>query len=144
VVDRHAHKLVEWRLASLGIAAFYPRLRRWVTHARNKVAAERPLLGQYLFVEGLARVDGLQVFLVSGGEPAVIADEVVWDWRHRYMLGEFDLTVRSMPVGALVRIAEGEFAEQLARVSAVANGKVTIVTRSLKVSTMRFRNVSAA
>jgi transcription antitermination factor NusG len=153
IVGRGAHRVVERELAVLGVAAFYPRLRRWVTHARTKVAAERPLLDRYLFINvidgqfgRLELVTGLRALLVSSdGAPAVIADEFVWGWRSRYMQGEFDLTVRDIPVGALVRIIEGEFADQVGRVVQSVRGRITVAPLgSTKVATMRFTLVTAA
>ena len=154
LVDRHSHGPVERSLASLGIPAFYPRLRRWVSHARSKVAAERPLLGPYLFTEvdrladfhAARMVFGFRAFLVAvDGAPAVIADEVVFDFRERYMRGEFDLTVRNIPVGALVRVIEGEFAEQLAIVTGAQRGKVVITARGSRRRVVTQRsNITAA
>lgn len=153
VVTAHGHRTVERQLALLGYPAFYPRLKRWVTHARTKVAAEKPLLGRYLFVEindgefgRVAAIDKLRSFLLNAeGAPAAIDEQVVWWWRSRYMRGEFDLTTRDIPIGALVRITEGEFAEQLAIVTGVHRGKILVRPRgSSKVTTMQFRLVSAA
>jgi hypothetical protein len=92
----------------------------------------------------MASVPGLELLIVAG-QPALIDDAVVWDWRFRYMHGEFDLTVRDVPVGALVRIIEGEFADALCRVTKVSNGRVAVVPDGQRSEIVtRIRNVTAA
>lgn len=125
-----------------------------MSHARVKVAVEKPLLGPYMFVELplpstvaiAAVVDGLSGFLVNAfGVAVAVPDEVVFSFRERYMRGEFDVTMRAIPIGAIVRVLEGEFADLIARVTEVKRGRVTINVRgTLRTSTMRQTNVVAA
>jgi transcription antitermination factor NusG len=38
-------------LYEIGYRTFYPKSRRWVSHARVRKAKETPVLGRYIFVE---------------------------------------------------------------------------------------------
>src|SRR5690348_5593486 len=38
-------------LHEIGYRTFYPKVRRWVSHARVRKAKDAPLLGRYIFVE---------------------------------------------------------------------------------------------
>jgi len=51
IVKVGRHKRVELDLARLGYRSFYPRAKRWISHARVKTAQERPILNRYMFVE---------------------------------------------------------------------------------------------
>lgn len=114
-------------LHELGYRTFYPKIRRWVSHARVKVAKEKPLLGRYIFVEvdhpmqsfGAVRsVNGIEG-VVSNPDPVRIPSEYVQTLRERYMAGEWDEVVKGpFPVGARVRVVEGEFNDMLATVTA--------------------------
>lgn len=98
VVNPNCHRRVESGLAALGYRALWPKTRKWVSHARRKVAKEYPVLGRYLFVEvpdrnfySIGNVNGVEA-LVRGcdGEPAKIPAEVVWGFHDRYAAGEWD------------------------------------------------------
>lgn len=130
----NCHRRAEAGLAAIGYSAFWPKLRKWVSHARVKIPKEYPILGRYLFVEitdgnfwAVRNVYGVEGFLVSdSGAPAKVAPEVVWRFRERYMRGEWDFVTNEtgefangdgeiitrrnpIPNGARVRIMEGEF-----------------------------------
>jgi transcription antitermination factor NusG len=113
-------------LYELGYRTFYPKKRRWVSHARTKTAKEKPLLGRYLFVEvdqprqsfGAVRaVNGIEGF-VSNPDPVRIPSNLVESFRLRQMAGEWD-EVASGPlvVGCRIRVMEGQFANMLATVT---------------------------
>lgn len=131
-------------LHELGYRSFYPKVRRWVSHARVKMAKEKPLLGRYIFVEvdlkddrqsfyavrGVNGVEGL----VSNPDPIAIPTEYVTRLRERYMDGEWDFVTQDkvhcedaegcadirvnepLPIGARIKLMEGEFADMLATV----------------------------
>lgn len=124
-------------LHELGYRSFYPKVRRWVTHARTKQAKERPLLGRYIFVEvdpkndqqsfyAVRAVNGVESILSSWQqtargprfEPAEFSTDWVDSMRLRQMAGEWDATRGDIPIGARVRLMQGEFADQLATVTA--------------------------
>jgi transcription antitermination factor NusG len=132
-------------LYELGYRTFYPKVRRWVSHARTKTAKERPLLGRYIFVEvdqplmdGRGRrlyepvqsfgevrgVNGVEGF-VSNPDPVRIPRAFVERFRQRYMAGEWDEVAKGpLPLGARIKIVEGEFNDMLATVTKVKGKRV--------------------
>ena len=148
ITNPNCQRRAEAGLAAIGYQAFWPRLRKWVAHARTKKAKEYPILGRYLFVEipdgefySVRSVNGIEGLLTSdSGVPARIPAEMVWHFRDRYMRGEWDfvsnetgefyesgqiVTRRNrIPAGALIRIMEGEFANLLTVVRGRRNGKI--------------------
>lgn len=124
-------------LHEIGYRTFYPKVRRWVSHARTKQAKDKPLLGRYIFVEvdpkndqqsfyAVRAVNGIECVLstwqqTSTGmriEPAAFDSGWVESMRHRQMAGEWDETKGTLPIGARIRLMEGEFADELATVTA--------------------------
>lgn len=124
-------------LHELGYRTFYPKVRRWVSHARTKQAKDKPLLGRYIFVEvdpkndqqsfyAVRAVNGIETILskwqaTSAGmkfQPAAFCSDWVVSMRLRQMAGEWDETKGALPIGARVRLMEGEFADRLATVTA--------------------------
>lgn len=140
ITNPNCHRRAESGLAAIGYQTFWPRLRKWVSHARTKVAKEYPILGRYVFVEipdgefyAVRSVNGIEGLLTGdNGAPAKIPAEIVWDFRERYMRGEWDLATNDpaavvrtpIPHGALIRIMEGEFADLLTVVRGSRNGKI--------------------
>lgn len=141
-------------LYALGYRTFMPKIRKWVTHARVRKAVEKPLLGRYLFVEvdhkddgeqsfgAVRNVNGVEVILsgVSGhGDgrkfgPLPFPSHWVENLRMRYMAGEWDeISKGHLPIGARIRIVEGEFENLLATVT---NRKGSRITFKLKDSTV--------
>lgn len=137
-------------LHELGYRTFYPKVRRWVSHARVKKAKEKPLLGRYLFVEvdhphqsfGLIRtVNGIEG-IVSNPDPLPIPSMLVQSFMERYLYGEWDLVRQEacpyydkfgdlqtrvndrIPIGARIKIIEGEFNDMLATVTSRKSGKL--------------------
>lgn len=148
ITNPNCHRRAEAGLAAIGYQSFYPRLRKWVSHARTKVAKEYPILGRYVFVEipdgefyAVRSVNGIEGLLTGdNGAPASIPREIVWAFRERYMRGEWDFVSNaveyfdyqgialtrktSVPTGAIIRIMEGEFADLLTVVRGRENGKI--------------------
>lgn len=172
VTNPNCHRRAESGLAELGYRAFWPKLRKWVSHSRIKVAKEYPILGRYLFVEvpdgnffRVACVDGVEAILKGvDGDPAKVPDHVVWAFRERYMRGEWDfvssetgmfwdhaqqkmMTRRNpLPSGARVRIMEGEFADLITTIRGRSrNGKLEFLPPGAhKFVATRASNVRAA
>ncbi|MGX9392549.1 transcription termination/antitermination protein NusG [Nitrobacteraceae bacterium UC4446_H13] len=124
-VRPNRHRRAELELQRLGFRSFYPRTRRWISHARVKKAEERPILGRYLFVEvdhptqsfrdvtALFDVEGF----VSNPNPLPFPSRLVEGFIRRYLAGEWDEVAKgTIPVGARIRIMEGEFQDALATV----------------------------
>lgn len=131
-------------LYQAGYRTFYPKVRRWVSHARVKTAKEKPLLGRYIFVEldpendrqsffQIRAVNGIECILSSWQETrfghAVHPTPFPSDWiegmRKRQMTGEWDYTTKEpLPIGARIRLMEGEFADMLATVTGRNRGKM--------------------
>lgn len=113
-------------LYEAGYRTFYPKVRRWVSHARTKTAKEKPLLGRYIFVEvdqprqsfGAVRaVNGIEGF-VANPDPVQIPNRFVQSFRERYMRGEWDEVANGpLVVGCRIRVMEGQFADMLATVT---------------------------
>jgi len=154
ITNPNCHRRAESGLAAIGYRAFWPKLRRWVSHARTKQAKEYPVLGRYVFVEipdgefGRVRnVNGVEGFVGGfNGEPAKIPAQVVWGFHDRYAAGEWDFVANEtgefvnedgevvtrknrIPNGAIVRIMEGEFANLMATIRGRKNGKLEFLAR---------------
>lgn len=158
IINPNCHRRAESGLASLGYRAFWPKCRKWASHARVKVAKEYPILGRYLFVEipdhnfyAVRGVDGIEALLTGDrSEPVIIPDATVWDFRERYLSGEWDFVRDRRPVfewnekkkrnvivdwenneplpnGARVKIMEGEFADMLTVVRGFRGSKVAFL-----------------
>jgi transcription antitermination factor NusG len=138
-------------LYPLGYRTFYPRLKKWVSHARTRKAVERPLLGRYVFVEvdyprqdfrTLGQIYGVQGLVGTFGTPRPFPQFWVTDFMERYLAGEWDFVTQEpvqyrdaygnveirtnepMPIGARVRIIEGEFNDVLATVTGRRNNRL--------------------
>ena len=120
-------------LYELGYRTFYPKVRRWVSHARVRVAKEKPLLGRYIFVEvdhprqsfgSIRAVNGIEG-MVANPDPIQIPSRFVERFRQRYMAGEWDeVATGPLPLGARIRIVEGEFNDMLATVTKIKGKRV--------------------
>lgn len=79
------------------LRVFYPVMRRWKSHARQRREWLVPLLGRYIFVEipdgGFELVrqcDGVQAFLCNAMRPVTISERIVGGMMARQMQGEWD------------------------------------------------------
>lgn len=153
ITNPNCQRRAEAGLAAIGYRAFWPKLKKWVSHARTKQAKEYPILGRYVFVEipdgeffRVRAVNGVEAILTGdSGAPAKVPADVVWRFRERYMAGEWDfvanetgefeeggqIVVRKnrIPTGALVRIMEGEFANLMTVIRGRKNGKLEFLAR---------------
>jgi transcription antitermination factor NusG len=154
-------------LHEIGYRTFYPKVRRWVTHARVKQAKDKPLFGRYIFVEvdtenedqsfyAVRAVNGVDSILSSWQEtrfgmrmePAPFCSEWVLGMRLRQMAGEWDETKGALPIGARIRLMEGEFANQLAIITAKEGRREKTIVFKLvgenKYGSLQVENVRAA
>lgn len=116
-------------LAAKGFRTFLPTMRRWVKHARVRKAVDRPLLSRYLFVETDANrrgfmdirlTDGVESIISTRGVPSSMPKGLVEEFIRRQMSGEFDQVAKeAIPVGARIRIMDGEYADFFATVVSV-------------------------
>ena len=122
-------------LDAAGYRTFTPKTRKWVTHARVKKAVEKPILSRYLFVEvdyprqsfGAVRMcNGVETILSHQGIPAAVPSRYVEDLLSRYLKGEWDeIEKDKLPLGARIRVMEGEFADMLATVTQIDGKKLS-------------------
>lgn len=134
VVRPQCHNRVSLEMARQGFRSFFPKKRIWVSHARVKKAVERPILGQYLFVEvdhprqsysTVSAIPDVDHMVSNLGAPIPFPRHWVESAIRRYMVGEFDEVAQGpIPVGAKIRIMEGEFNEQMATVVSVKGRRV--------------------
>jgi transcription antitermination factor NusG len=121
-------------LYEIGYRTFYPKSRRWVSHARVRKAKETPVLGRYIFVEmdpendqqsfhAIRNVNGIESLVGPMGIPTPFPSHWVDGLRSRYMAGEWDEVAKGpLPIGARVRVLEGEFADMLATITSTKRG----------------------
>lgn len=159
ITNPNCHRRAEAELAALGYRAFWPKLRKWVRHARSQVAKEYPILGRYMFVEvpdgnfwNIRNVNGIEALVTSPcacgqAQPAAISPEIVYAFRERYMAGEWDYVINEtgefadpetgelitrrnrIPHNAIIRIMEGEFANMIAQVRGREFGQLVVLPR---------------
>lgn len=131
ITNPNCHRRAEAELTALGYRVFWPKLRKWVSHARTKVTKEYPILGRYLFVEipqdeegrtdfwTPRKANGVEAFVTTTNyegyqQPAEVPSEIVTGFLELYLQGEWDYAAKQeIPTGARVRVMEGEFANLL-------------------------------
>ena len=123
-------------LGSHGFRAFYPKARKWASHARVKRAVDRPVLGRYVFVEvdhprqSFATVRdcrAIESLLSNLGSPVAFPSHWIEGLLQRYLAGEWDEVAKGkMPIGARIRIIEGEFNDMCATVMSNKGRKVSL------------------
>lgn len=167
----NCQRRAEAELAQLGYWVFWPRIKKWATHARARTAKEYPLLARYMFVNipdkefGRVRcVNGVESFVAVAGVPVAIPSAWVDQMILRHMRGEWDYVTQTpvtyvnsqgveqtrvnkpIPDRALVRLIEGEFATMLGTViNRLKGGRLRIVPQGqVKPIITRVQNVRAA
>lgn len=121
-----------------GYAAYLPRHRRWVRHARRRTAVLRPLFPRYLFV-GIDRASmawrpvlstiGVANLVCGGGEPIPVPDAVIDMLRRHERQGDFDelAPARRLQPGDPVRLSDGPFAQIVGRLVAASDHARVVV-----------------
>ena len=122
----HAEATALEHLLRQGYEAYLPRYRTWVSHARRRQLALRPLFPRYLFA-GLDRATtrwrpilstaGISGVVRAGDEPAPVPPDVVAAIRAGEAAGRFDRVApqRSLRLGELVRVTTGAFEDMVGR-----------------------------
>lgn len=158
IVAPNCLKRAEDELESLGYRFFAPRLKKWVSHARQKRAVWRPILGRYLFVDidpvvplkgplggcqsfhSVRACNGVEGLVGIAGEPQALPIGTVEVLMRRQMSGEWNYVDEGdfpdgkggwrqnerMPIGARVRIVEGELEGMLAVLAGVRKGRYSL------------------
>lgn len=146
---------VQAELYSHGYRSFAPEMRKWVNYARRCRVVRRPVLSRYLFVDvdyprqsfgAIRAVRGVDVILSAAGRPVTFTRSQVVDFLRRQMTGEWDEASKARPpVGARIRIMEGEHEDALAVVTHVRGRKISYrVDGEVRISTTFDANVRAA
>jgi transcriptional antiterminator RfaH len=109
-----------------GYAAYLPRYRTEVSHARRRRSVLRPVFPRYLFA-GIDRAamrwrpilstSGVSDVVRAGDEPMPVMPEIVEVLRERERTGVFDRLARrrSLRLGERVRISAGAFEDMIGR-----------------------------
>ncbi len=122
----HAEAKALDNLLRQGYRAYLPRYRAYVSHARRRRLALRPLFPRYLFA-GLDRAEmrwrpilstfGVSGVVRAGDRPAPVPGDIVAAIRERERQGAFD-RLDSRPAlrpGELVRVTAGAFEDMVGR-----------------------------
>jgi transcriptional antiterminator RfaH len=109
-----------------GYAAYLPRYRTQISHARRRHSVLRPLFPRYLFA-GIDRAAmrwrpilstaGVSDLVRAGEEPTAVAPAIVDALREHERAGAFDRLAQRRPLrlGELVRISAGAFEDMIGR-----------------------------
>lgn len=122
----HAENKALENLLRQGYRVYLPRCRVWVSHARRRQLALRPLFPRYLFagLDGLVMrwrpilsTVGVSDVVRAGNKPASVPREIVTAMREREREGAlYGLDPRhSLRAGEAVRVTEGAFADIVGR-----------------------------
>ncbi|MGH7064686.1 MAG: transcription termination/antitermination protein NusG [Stellaceae bacterium] len=122
----HAETRARDNLLRQGYAAYLPRCRVYVSHARRRRVALRPLFPRYLFagvdraamrLRPILSTFGVADIVRTGEEPAPVPDEILAALREREAAGLFDQLdpARRLRLGEMVRITAGAFEDMIGR-----------------------------
>ena len=121
-------------LDALGYTTFLPVVKKWIRHARTRVAVERPLFTRYLFVAldpardgwfAIRATHGVERVLARDGVPESVPDAAISTLMTAARAGRFDLT-RAPPrlnAGDTVAVDGGPFGDFVAEVATADDGK---------------------
>jgi transcriptional antiterminator RfaH len=119
-----AEDIARDNLMRQGYRAYLPRYRTWVSHARRRQTALRPLFPRYLFagVDGtsmrwrpILSTVGVSGVIRAGDMPVAVPDGLVAALRAQEAAGLFNRIAahRALKVGELVRVTIGAFQEMV-------------------------------
>jgi len=122
----HAEAKALEHLLHQGYAAYLPRCRMRVSHARRQQIVLRPLFPRYLFAgfdraampwRPILSTIGVTDIVRAGDEPAAVPAEIVTAIREREAGGAFDRVDprQSLRLGELVRVTAGAFEDMVGR-----------------------------
>ena len=116
-----AEEMAVRHLANQGFAAYLPRYRRRVRHARRTEVVLRPLFPGYLFVQldpqqcrwrSINGTFGVQAILTQGDSLLPVADSIIAEIKSREDTdGTVKLSRPSFAPGQIVRLLEGPLAD---------------------------------
>ena len=121
-------------LDALGYTTFMPVMKKWIRHARSRVAVERPLFTRYLFVAldpdrdgwfAIRTTHGVERVLARDGVPESVPAVAIEALMAAERAGRFDLT-RAAPrlkAGDRVAVDGGAFGDFVAEVATADDGK---------------------
>ena len=144
----HAETKAFDQLLRQGYSAYLPRYRTQVSHARRRLAVQRPLFPRYLFA-GIDRASmpwrpilstfGVTDVVRAGDEPAPVPAEIVAAIRMREEAGDFDrLDPRvSLRLGELVRVTAGALEDIVGRLVELRDQDRVVVLLDLLGRTVR-------
>jgi transcriptional antiterminator RfaH len=108
-------------LANQGFAAYLPRYRRRIRHARRNIIVLRPLFPGYLFVDldpahcrwrSINGTVGVHEILTNGDAPLAVSEAIVAEIRSREdETGAVKLVPPAFRPGQVVRLTEGPLAD---------------------------------
>lgn len=120
----HAETKALEHILRQGYAAYLPRYRTRISHARRRQAVLRPLFPRYLFA-GIDRASmrwrpilstfGVTDIVRAGVEPAPVPSEIIAALRERERSGAFDSleSRQALHPGELVRVTSGAFEDMV-------------------------------
>ncbi len=129
-------------LEAAGYTTFLPTLRKFIRHARQRRAVDRPLFARYLFVGldpsrdgwfAIRTTHGVESILGHEGMPEPVPSEIVARLRAAQIAGRFDLTrprVR-FQLGDRVAVDGGPFGEFVGEVATADDGKRVEILHNL-------------
>jgi transcriptional antiterminator RfaH len=129
-------------LAAAGYRTFLPVLRKFVRHARQRHAVDRPLFTRYLFIGldpardgwfAVRTTHGVESILGHEGMPQAVPAEVIAQLRTAQASGRFDFTRprATFKPGDLVAVDGGPFGDFVAEVATAEDGKRVEILHNL-------------
>jgi transcriptional antiterminator RfaH len=121
-------------LDALGYTTFLPVVKKWIRHARRRVAVERPLFARYLFVAldpardgwfAIRTTHGVERVLARDGVPESVPAAAIATLMAAERAGRFDLTLAAprLKAGDKVAVEGGPFGDFVAEVATADDGK---------------------
>jgi transcriptional antiterminator RfaH len=138
-----------------GYAAYLPRYRTEIRHARRRQTVLRPVFPRYLFAgvdraaarwRPILSTAGVTDVVRAGSEPMPVACEIVEALREQEEAGAFDCLARrrSLRLGELVRISAGAFEDMIGRLVELRDQDRVVVLLDVLGRTVRTQLDAAA
>lgn len=136
-----------------GYAAYLPRCRTEISHARRRQVVLRPVFPRYLFAgverraqcwRPLLSTQGVCDVVRAGDEPMPVAPELIAALREQEKAGAFDRLTRPLRLGELVRIGAGAFEDMIGRLVELREQDRVVVMLDILGRTVRAQFDAAA
>lgn len=129
-------------LAALGYVTFLPTIRKFIRHARQRRAVDRPLFTRYLFVAldpkrdgwfAIRTTHGVESVLGQQGVPEIVPSAIISELMAAQASGRFDLTQprASFKAGDRVAVDGGPFGDFVAEIATADDGKRVEILHNL-------------